>query len=79
MNLARTDKPREADTTYSISGDNRMGPLRKDRATARAALEEALDLERRGYTRVRIQDDRGHRYDVRRLRTLIASGQLPDA
>lgn len=59
--------------TYRISGDNRMGPLRKERATPGDALEEALDLERRGYTRVRIHDTRGHRYDIRGFRALIAS------
>ena len=64
---------------YSITGDSRMGPLTKQRPTAKGALEEARDLEKRGYARVRIRDDRGKRYDAKRLRGLILSGELGEA
>ena len=61
--------------TFHITGDSRMGPLGKDRATADAALEEARDLEKRGYGRVRIRNERGQRFDVKTFARLIASGR----
>lgn len=64
--------------TYRITGDSRMGPLAKERPTARAALAEAQDLEKRGYTRVRIRDARGRSYDVKKLGDLIASGRIAE-
>ncbi|PZQ64284.1 MAG: hypothetical protein DI570_06025 [Phenylobacterium zucineum] len=53
-----------------------MGPLVKDRATATAALEEALDLEKRGYRRVRVRDAKGATYDVKTFSRRLASGRI---
>lgn len=62
--------------TFRITGDSRMGPLAKERATAEAALAEALDLEKRGYRRVRVRDGEGPTYDLKAFSRLVASGRI---
>jgi hypothetical protein len=62
--------------SYRISGEGRRGSLAKERETARAALAEAQDLEKRGYTRVRIRDPRGKTHDLKAFGELVASGRI---
>ena len=62
--------------SFRITGDSRMGPLAKERATADAALAEALDLEKRGYRRVRVRDGKGPTYDLKTFSRLVASGRI---